>query len=65
MGEAKRRKATDPDYGKKAQSLPKAKKQGFSLGKFNFKKISKTEMIIWAVLLGGTAATFIWTSTLQ
>jgi hypothetical protein len=56
MGEAKRRKQSDPDYGKKPQGLPsKTGKKGSRLG---LDKVSKGEWIVWAVLLGMLAATF-------
>lgn len=56
MGEAKRRKETDPNYGKVAQKRPA--KKGFN-PKFDPKKISPTEWVIWAVLFGTAAATFV------
>lgn len=62
MGEAKRRKATEPDYGKKPKAPPKPKKRRFN---FDIQKISKTEMVIWAGLIGAAAATFFWTNSLQ
>ena len=60
MGEAKRRKETDPTYGTKKQDPPKPKSRRFDL-----KSISKTEWIVWAVLFGLLAATFAWTNPLQ
>lgn len=54
MGEAKRRQETDPNYGKVPQKRPKA-----SRFKFDPKRITPTEMLVWAVLLGGTAAVFL------
>ena len=62
MGEAKRRKATDPNYGKVAQKRPKPNRFKF---KFDPKNITKTEMVLWAVLFGGTAAVFFGTYFLQ
>lgn len=63
MGEAKRRKQADPDYGKKSKPAPKLskKKAGNFLG---LKNVSKTEWIVWAVLLGALAATFAATSAM-
>ena len=62
MGEAKRRKNADPNYGKVAKKLPKSSRFKF---KFDPKKITPTEMIIWAVLLGSTAAVFFGSYFLQ
>lgn len=56
MGEAKRRKEQDPNYGKVTQKRPKEKRF-----KFDPKRITSTEMIIWALLFGGTAAVFLGT----
>lgn len=60
MGESKRRKERDPDYGKKSKPRPQKKKL-----RFDISSISRTEMIIWAVLFGVLLATFAWTYTLQ
>ncbi|MEM9162099.1 MAG: hypothetical protein AAGC54_03400 [Cyanobacteria bacterium P01_F01_bin.4] len=57
MGEAKRRQAQDPKYGKVKQKLPAKNKIKPKL--FDTSKISKTELIIWAVLLGAAVATFL------
>ena len=56
MGEAKRRQEQDPNYGKVAQKRPHS-----SRFKFDPKRITPTEMAIWAVLFGGTAAVFLST----
>ena len=56
MGEAKRRQEQDPNYGKVAQKRPSS-----SRFKFDPKRITSTEMLIWAVLFGGTAAVFLGT----
>lgn len=56
MGEAKRRKQTDPNYGKVAQKRPQDKRFKF---KFDPKTISPIEWVIWAVLFGTAAATFV------
>ena len=60
MGEAKRRKNADPNYGKVAKKLPKP-----SRFKFDPKKITPTEWVLWAVLFGGTAAVFFGSYFLQ
>ncbi|MEM7794942.1 MAG: hypothetical protein AAF579_10905 [Cyanobacteria bacterium P01_C01_bin.118] len=60
MGEAKRRKDTDPNYGKVAKKLPQP-----AWFKFDPKKITPTEMLIWAILMGGTAAVFFGSYFLQ
>jgi hypothetical protein len=65
MGEAKRRKEQDPNYGKKRQAPPTAKNKGFSLSNFDIRKISKTELIVWAVFFAIAVGTFVWTGTLQ
>ncbi|MBE9066550.1 hypothetical protein IQ260_07785 [Leptolyngbya cf. ectocarpi LEGE 11479] len=57
MGEAKRRQKTDPNYGKVPQKPPKTRRRF----KFDPKRITPTEMLIWAVLFGGTAAVFLST----
>ncbi|MEO0396866.1 MAG: hypothetical protein AAF243_12880 [Cyanobacteria bacterium P01_A01_bin.137] len=62
MGEAKRRKESDPNYGKVAQKRPK--QNGFKLN-LDPRNISPTEMIIWAVLFGTTAAVFVGTYVWQ
>ena len=62
MGEAKRRKETDPNYGKVAQKRPNTNRFKF---KFDPKKITSTEMILWALLFGGTAAVFFGTYFLE
>ncbi|NEP17561.1 MAG: hypothetical protein F6J97_11750 [Leptolyngbya sp. SIO4C1] len=59
MGEAKRRKAQDPSYGKVKQKRSDKKKR------FDISKISRTELIIWAVLLGMVLSTFIWSYQIQ
>lgn len=57
MGEAKRRQENDPNYGKvKQKRLPKSSKS-----KWSIQNVSKSEMIIWAVIFGAAAATFAWT----
>lgn len=63
MGEAKRRKQSDPDYGKKPQAPPQrgGKSKG---GRFGLQNISKGEWIVWAVLLGMLAATFAATQSM-
>jgi hypothetical protein len=65
MGEAKRRKQTDPNYGKKPRPLPQNKKKGFNIRNFDVTKISKTELLIWILLIGVATATFLVTGTLQ
>jgi hypothetical protein len=55
MGESKRRKETDPNYGKVKRKSPIEKKQK----RFDLSKISRTEWIIWAVLLGTVLATVV------
>lgn len=65
MGEAKRRKQTDPDYGKKRQAPPQPKQPFFKLPKFDLKKMSRTELIFWVAAMGVALATFVWTGTLQ
>ncbi|MBT9316682.1 hypothetical protein [Leptothoe spongobia] len=62
MGEAKRRKEKDPNYGKVAQKRRKAKRSKF---KFDPKNITPIEMVLWALLFGGTAAVFFGTYFLQ
>ncbi|MEM7062295.1 MAG: hypothetical protein AAF572_03930 [Cyanobacteria bacterium P01_B01_bin.77] len=57
MGEAKRRKENDPNYGKVPQKQPKTRRRL----RFDPKRITPTEMLIWAVLFGGTAAVFLGT----
>lgn len=57
MGEAKRRQETDPNYGKVPQKQPKARRRF----KFDPKRITPTEMLIWAALFGSTAAVFLST----
>ena len=52
MGEAKRRKENDPNYGKVPQKKPKKSKPF----KFDIKSISPLEWLVWAVLFGTTAA---------
>ncbi len=56
MGEAKRRKEQDPNYGKVPQKRPKP-----SRFKFDPKSITPLEWVIWAVLFGSTAAVFLGT----
>jgi hypothetical protein len=56
MGEAKRRQEQDPNYGKVPQKRPKVNRF-----KFDPKRITSTEWLIWAVLFGGTAAVFLGT----
>ena len=58
MGEAKRRQEQDPNYGKVRQK--RAQPNRFKL-KFDPKRITSTELIIWALLFGGTAAVFLGT----
>ena len=58
MGEAKRRKEQDPNYGKVPQKRPNSNRFKF---KFDPKRITRTEMILWAVLFAGTAAVFLST----
>lgn len=58
MGEAKRRQEQDPNYGKVPQKRPKKDRFNF---KFDPKRITPTEMAIWAVLLGSTLAVFMGT----
>jgi hypothetical protein len=65
MGEAKRRKEQDPNYGKKRQTPPTPKRQGLSLKNFDITKISKTEIIIWSIFFVVAVGTFIWTGTLK
>ncbi len=62
MGEAKRRKESDPNYGKVAQKRPK--QNSFKLN-LDPRTISPTEMVIWAVLFGTTAAVFVGTYVWQ
>lgn len=57
MGEAKRRQENDPNYGKVKQKLPAKNKLKKNI--FDISKLSKTELIIWAVLLGAAVATFL------
>lgn len=56
MGEAKRRKEQDPKYGQVPQ-----KRLQTNRFKFDPKRITPTEWLIWAVLFGGTAAVFLGT----
>lgn len=60
MGEAKRRQETDPSYGKKAKAPSKSASKGKG-PMFSLKQVSKTEWVIWAVLFGAAAATFVMT----
>lgn len=60
MGESKRRKEQDPNYGKKSQPPRQQKKPRFDIA-----SISRTELIIWTVMFGILLATFAWTYTLQ
>lgn len=62
MGESKRRKEHDPNYGKVPQKRPKPNRFKF---KFDPKRITPTEMLLWAVLFGGTFAVFFGTYFLQ
>ncbi|MGD1950706.1 MAG: hypothetical protein ACFB14_13830 [Leptolyngbyaceae cyanobacterium] len=56
MGEAKRRQEQDPNYGKVAQKRPRSNRF-----KFDPKRITATEMLIWAAIFGSTAAVFLGT----
>ena len=62
MGESKRRKETDPNYGKVAQKRPNQKRFKVNLDP---RTITPTEMIIRAVLFGTTAAVFLGTYVWQ
>ncbi|PSN16015.1 hypothetical protein C7271_20490 [filamentous cyanobacterium CCP5] len=64
MGEAKRRKQADPDYGKKPKPAAKPSAGKGSRNLLGLKNVSKTEWIVWAVLLGVLAATFAATSAM-
>ncbi|MEO0457033.1 MAG: hypothetical protein AAF152_10715 [Cyanobacteria bacterium P01_A01_bin.114] len=57
MGEAKRRQQQDPNYGK-VKRKPVAKNK-LKKKIFDTSKLSKTELVIWAVLLGAAVATFL------
>lgn len=56
MGESKRRQQKDPNYGKVHQKKPTDRRP-----RFDPKRITSTEWVIWAALLGGTAALFVST----
>lgn len=60
MGEAKRRKEQDPNYGKVAQ-----KRSQPSKSKFDPKRITPMEMVLWAILFGGAGITFVWSYFFQ
>ena len=54
MGESKRRQESDPSYGKVKKQPPK---KPFKLSQiFNISKVSRLEWIVWAVMLGSSAA---------
>ena len=60
MGEAKRRQQNDPSYG-----IVPQKRKKTSWFKFDPKRITRTEMLMWAALFTGTAAVFFSTYFLQ
>lgn len=67
MGEAKRRKATDPDYGKKSKPAPAGKPLSLSgiINRLGINRVSRTELIIWAVFMGIALGTLLWSNSLS
>lgn len=58
MGEAKRRKQQDPNYGKVRQKRPNQKRFKLNLDP---KQITPLEWVLWAVMFGGAASAFVGT----